>query len=50
MVVCHRENDDSEVLSMRTRSDGVGFSAVETGESIFDTALGTLAHRLHWHS
>ena len=50
LVVCNLGHDDSEVLPMRTGSDGVGVSAVGMGESIFDTALSCLAHRLHWHS
>ena len=45
---CRRE--DTEVLYVRTGSDGVGATAVRTGESVHDTALGRLGHMLHWHS
>ena len=50
LAVCNLGHDASEVLSMRTGPDGVGVSAVGTGESIFDTALSCLAHRLRWHT
>ena len=46
MVVCCLGSNDPEVLPMRTGSNDVGASAVETGESNFDSALKRSAHRL----
>ena len=50
MVVCCLGSNDPEVLPMRTGSNDVGASAVETGESNFDSALTRSAHRLYWYS
>ena len=44
MVVCHLGDDDPEVLSMRTGSDGVGATTVETGESASDATFGRVGH------
>ena len=50
VVVCHLGDNDSKVLPLRTGSDGVGTSAIGTGESTFDTALSCLVHSLHRYS
>ena len=49
-VVRHLGAEDSKVLPVRTGTDGVGASAVGTGESLHGTALGRLVYGLHWHS
>ena len=49
-VVCHLGAEDSKVLLAKMGTDGVGASAIGTGESLCGTALGRLVHRLHWHS
>ena len=49
MVGCRLGGDNSEFLSMSMGSNGVGASAIEMGDLVFDSALGHLAHRLCWH-
>ena len=42
--------EDSKVLPMRTGINGVGVSAIGTGESHRGIAPGNLVYRLHWDS
>ena len=48
-VVCRLGAEDSKVLPARTGTNGVGASAIKTGDSLCGTALGRLVYRLHCH-
>ena len=48
-MVYHLGAEDSEVLPVRTGINGVGASAVGTGESLCGTAPGRLVYGLHQH-
>ena len=50
MAVYQLGVDHLEVLLMRIGAGGVGASVVGMGESLRDTVLNCVIHRLHWHS